>query len=75
MITEKAYMEHLYTEGTEGYIELTHDFKRYKMINYYSLNEIERFYGMVYNLVCSCEMVVAAFFDVYSAVVTAVIHK
>jgi hypothetical protein len=30
---------------------------------------------MVYNLVCSCEMVVAAFFDVYSAVVTAVIHK
>lgn len=46
MITEKAYMEHLYTEGTEGYIELTHDFKRYKMINYYSLNEIERFYGL-----------------------------
>ena len=46
MITEKAYMEHLYTEGTEGYIELTHDFKRYKMINYYSLYEIERFYGL-----------------------------
>ncbi|MGI6427057.1 MAG: hypothetical protein ACOX0L_05640 [Natronincolaceae bacterium] len=46
MITEKAYMEHLYTEGTEGYIEVTHDFKRYKMINYYSLNEVERFYGL-----------------------------
>ncbi len=46
MITEKAYMEHLYTEETEGYIEVTHDFKRYKMINYYSLNEIERFYGL-----------------------------
>lgn len=46
MITEKAYIEHLYTEGTEGYIELTHDFKRYKRINYYSLDEVEKFYGL-----------------------------
>jgi len=46
MITEKAYIEHLYTEGTEGYIELSHDFKRYKRINYYSLDEVEKFYGL-----------------------------
>ena len=46
MATEKAYIEHLYTKGTEGYIELSHDFKRYKRINYYSLDEVEKFYGL-----------------------------
>lgn len=46
MIEETAYIEHLYTRGMEGYVEITEDFTKFKKVNFYSIKELEHFYGL-----------------------------